>query len=261
MLGLGHHSLTRQEVDRLIAIEAHVHYGVPPPSGREPFVVVRRPSPVLFSAPHGAITRRDNERETWHDEDDYTAGMALLLAELCDASAIATVWRTDDSDPNYHPEARSPYKRALKAVVCEMGVRWVIDLHGIADATLSPGRLVDLGTRRERHSLPPRLTARLTALIEGRVGRGTVNHNHLAAYRRNRTITAYCQDTLGIGAVQVEMKSAVRCAYRRTDATAFAEHGPFSAEPERVWGMLDALVEFCRDLVMIRDGGHLDSCA
>jgi hypothetical protein len=241
-------SIQRQHVDQLIAVEAHVHYGVPPPSGRAPFVAVRRTSSVLFSAPHGAITYRNSHREMWHDEDDYTAGMALLLAELCGTAAIATIWRTDGEDPNYHLEASSAYKRALGRLVAECGVRWVIDLHGARDASMPRHQLVDLGTRRDRQSLSPDLLARLEGRIEDRLGPGTVSHNVFPARVRNRTIAAFCQDTLGISSVQVEMKSAVRAPQRRVDATAFAKEGPYSAPPERVVGMLQALADFVADL-------------
>ena len=117
-------TITAQHLAQFVDLESHVHYGQPPPPGREPFVVVRRPSPVLISAPHGAITHRNNERQEWHDEDDYTAGMALLLSELCGTSVLATIWRTDDSDPNYHAVRQSPYKQALAQLVNEMGIRW-----------------------------------------------------------------------------------------------------------------------------------------
>lgn len=237
-------TVTADHISQLIAIEAHVHYAEPPAPRRDPFVVVRRLSPVLLSAPHGAITYRNNERQVWHDEDDYTAGMALLLAEVCQTSAMATIWRTEGSDPNYHGEERSSYKRALKRLVEEAGVRWVIDLHGLADASLPPRQLVDLGTRRKKRSLPGEQLDRLAELLEGRLGRGTVNHNKYAAETDHRTITAYSHGTLGLHAVQVEMKSAVRVPLRRTDATAYAENGPFSARPEDVIGMLQALADF-----------------
>ena len=211
-------------------------------------MVVRRPSAVLISAPHGAITHRNNDRQEWHDEDDYTAGMALLLSELCGTSVIATIWRTDGSDPNYHKVHRSPYKKALRRLVHEMGIRWVIDLHGAADASLPPRQLVDLGTRREKHSLPQDQLEMLRAGIEDKLGEGTVSGDIFPAYVDGRTITAYCHGMLGISAVQIEMKSAVRVPLRRTDATAYAENGPFSARPEDVTGFMQALADFLRFL-------------
>jgi hypothetical protein len=239
---------TSADIARLIALEAHVHYGEPPPPGREPFVVVRRRAPVLISAPHGAITHRNSHREEWHQEDDFTAGIALLLAERCQVPAIVTVWRTDSEDPNHHVEDNSAYKRALKRVVERAGVRWVLDLHASADNSMPRDVLVDLGTRREKQSLAPEQLAELARLIQGYIGAGSVSHNTFPARINRRTITAYCHGVLGLHAVQVEMKSAVRVPERRVDATAYAESGPFSARPQNVIGMLQALADFIQYL-------------
>ena len=241
-------NLAAADLPRLVSIESHVHYGEPPPPGREPFVIVRRRAPVLISAPHGAMTHRNSYREEWHQEDDYSAGIALLLAERCRVPAIVTLWRTDNEDPNHHVEDNSAYKRALKRVVERAGVRCVIDLHAARDNSMPRDVLVDLGTRREKQSLPPAHLAELTRLIEDRLGAGAVSHNTFPARVNRRTITAYCHGTLGLHAVQVEMKSAVRVPERRVDATAYAESGPFAARPENVVGMLQALADFVRYL-------------
>jgi hypothetical protein len=202
----------------------------------------------LLSAPHGAITYRHNERQVWHDEDDYTAGLALLLSELCGTSAIATIWRTTRSDPNYHPLDKSPYKQALEHLVDRMNVRWVIDLHGAADASLAPHQLVDLGTRKSKYSLPRDQLVRLSALLESNLGRHTVSHNHFPAQIDGRTITAFSHGILGLHAVQVEMKSAVRVPRRRVDATAYTLEGPFAARPQDVIGLMQAIAKFIAGL-------------
>jgi hypothetical protein len=72
-----------------------------------------------------------------------------------------------------------------------------------------------------------------------------VSHNVFPARVNRRTITAYSHGVLGVHAVQVEMKSAVRVPERRVDTAAFAECGPFAARPEDVIGMLQALADFC----------------
>jgi len=97
-------------IEQLIKIEAGIHYFEFPLPGQSPFTVVQRESPIILSAPHGAMTFRDTHKEIWHEEDEYTAGMALLLSEICNTSVIATTWRTEDSDPNEHGEERSAYK-------------------------------------------------------------------------------------------------------------------------------------------------------
>jgi hypothetical protein len=237
-------TLTAADLAKLVSIESHVHYGEPPPPGREPFVYRRRSSPVLISAPHGAMTRRNSRHEEWHQEDDYTAGLALLLAERCRTSVIATLWRTDGEDPNHHVEGNSAYKRALKSLVEKGDTRWVIDLHAARDESMPRDVLVDLGTRREKQSLPPAHLAELARMIEGHLGAGSVSHNIFPARVNRRTITAYSHGVLGLQAVQIEMKSAVRVPERRVDATAYAESGPFAARPHNVVGMLQALADF-----------------
>lgn len=236
--------VSREHLERLIALEAGVHYGSPPPAGQLPFVLVPRRSSVLLSAPHGASTYRNNRQETWHQEEDYTAGLALLLAEISQTSVIATMWRTDDSDPNYHPEGQSAYKRAVRQLVTEQGVRWVIDLHGAAQASLPPHQLVDLGYRQHKQSLPAYQVSVFTQLLEAQLGRGVVSYNVFPALQANRSITAFCQDSLGVYAVQIELKPAVRLAQRRLEASAYPHEGPYQAPPHLVLGLVQALADF-----------------
>ncbi|MBN2003834.1 MAG: hypothetical protein JXA21_10790 [Anaerolineae bacterium] len=239
-------TITQEHIAKLIAIESGVHYAELPPPGRNPFVAISRPSPVLLSAPHGAITYRHNDREEWHEEDEYTAGMALLLGELCQTSVIAITWRNEEEDPNYYGASHSKYRQALKQLVDDNGIQWVIDLHGASSVTrrMKMLRWVDLGTRKTTPSLAAVHRERLKDLLEDQLGTGRVSHNGFPAEENDRTITAYSHGTLGISAVQVEMRPAVRVAFRRTDASGFTEQGPFSAQPEHVIGMLQALADF-----------------
>ena len=245
-------TITPKHLTQLIAIESGVHYTELPPPERDPFVVIPRPSSVLLSAPHGALTYRNNEHELWHDEDEYTAGIALLLSELCQTSVIATVWRNEKEDPNYHGETRSKYKQALKQLVRSQGIQWVIDLHGAGTTTtqMEKIRWVDLGTRKQKPSLSPAHRHKLMHLLEARLGTGRVSHNGFPAEFEGRTITAYSHGILGLSAVQVEMKPCVRVPFRRTDAALFAENGPFSAKPDHVIGMLQALADFITYLTL-----------
>lgn len=238
--------LTADHLRRLIAIESQVHYAEPPAlTCRDPFVTVRRDSPVLFSAPHGALTFRNNEWAIWHLEEEYTAGMALLLSELVGASVIATTWRTDDSDPNYHGVVRSGYKQALRRLIQEQNIRWVIDLHGARKSTprMQTGQVVDLGTRNEQQSLSDEWLAQLTGLLEAQFGAGTVSLNAFPARVTGRTVTAFSHGALGVQAVQVEMKPSVLVPQRRIDSSLYAKEGPYAAA-DRVLGMMQVLVDF-----------------
>jgi len=236
--------LNDSTIERLVGIEAHVHYGEPPPPDVPPFVSHVRPSPILISAPHGTRTFRNNDREIWHEEDEYTTAIALFLSERCGTSAIANVWRSDLCDPNEHGENQCAYKQLLREIVQKQNIRWVLDLHGAAETSLDAAtKLVDLGTRKDQHSMATEHRDHLCGLIENRLGQGCVSLDYFAAKAPGR-ITAFCQEQLEIQAVQIEMKPSVRIPFRRADASAYGKAGPFSAPAKNVVAMLAALEDF-----------------
>lgn len=118
--------LPESVIDQIIQIESGIHYAELPPPERAPFAVVKRESPIILSAPQGAITFRNNNDEIWHEEDEYTAGMALRISEICNTSVIATIWRTADSDPNEHGEVRSAYKQELRLLAKASSALWLM---------------------------------------------------------------------------------------------------------------------------------------
>lgn len=246
-------SLSNSVIDKLIQIESSVNYNNPPPPECEPFVVVNRNSPILISAPHGCRTYRSRKAE-WHEEDEYTAGLALLLGELCQVNVIATLWRTDDSDPNDTEEALSPYKKAVRQL-CEQGIRWVIDLHGASQDTpnMADAQLVDLGLGSDdNQSLPLGASEYLAKLIEGMFGVDSAKRpqgkDGFPASVKGHSISAFVHQTMKKNAVQVEMKPPVRVANRRADSSMYRKNtaygGPYSAPPQNVIAMMQALVEF-----------------
>lgn len=244
MKALGH-----QHIERLVQLESQVHYYEPPPMGRPPFVVIRRKSPVLLSAPHGAVCYRPCGKSIWHEEDEYTAAMALLLGELCETSVIASIWQSMDSDPNFHLEHGSPYKREVRKLVEEMGIRWVLDLHGMKKDSrrVRAHQLVDLGTRNESHSLQPLLLTYLIRSIHDHLeGEDLVHENAFPAYETKRfmSVTAFCHYVLGIEAVQIEMKPQLRVPLCRINGSSYAKGDRDPSEPLMVLRMLGALSAF-----------------
>jgi len=233
-------------IDHLVNIEAHVHYGEPPPPEVQPFVVVARNSPILISAPHGARTFRNSADEAWHEEDEYTAAMALVLGERCGVSVIANVWKSDKCDPNYHVEDQCAYKRQIRTISEKQGVRWLIDLHGAAKDTdrMKANELVDLGTLKEADSsLEVKHRNKLRELITSNIK----SEISIGAFPgiKNSTVTRFCHEELKhVAAVQIEMKPQVRVPFRRVDASSYAKFGPYSAPPETVIAMLKALEDF-----------------
>jgi hypothetical protein len=246
--------LSIDQVEKLIEIEAQVQYNQPPPDGIEPFILIERNSSILISAPHGCRTFRDRGGYLWHEEDEYTAGMALLLSELCNTSVMATVWRTDDSDPNDTFEDKSAYKQTLKKAAQKGEIQLVLDLHGVGQYSerMAPGQLVDLGTGKENRSLSNEHLKILKECIERNLGKGVTDRQGKAGFPaavRGRSITAYAHQILGLNAVQIEMKPEVRVVERRVDSSAYRKTlsqggGPFQAPANRVIAMMQSLVDF-----------------
>lgn len=238
-------------VQRLITLEAEVHYDEPTTNGADPFLVFENDSPVLVSAPHGARTFRNSAKETWHEEDEYTAGMARLLGETCGVSVIANVWRSDACDPNVHAEEKCRYKQRIRTLAATDRVRWVIDLHGASETSPNLGNsCVDLGTRKERRSMDVSHRDQLQTLIVAAFGAGSASADGFPALGVG-TITAFCQESLHVQAIQIEMKPSVRVPDRRIDASSFRQLGAYRAPAENVGKMLGALADFIRYLTQV----------
>jgi hypothetical protein len=240
-------------IQYLIEIESHVHYGELPPPGMSPFVSVSHDSPVILSAPHGARTFRNNNLEIWHEEDEYTAGIAILLAQLCQTSVIATIWRTEESDPNEYGEDRSTYKRELRRLVDATHAGWIIDLHGASadSANLADEQGIDLGVGKDNDYLPTDAYKTFRAFLEKNIGKGIAERNGKPGFKAQdpNRIAAFGCKTLGLNSVQVEMKPNVRVPMRRIDSSMYQKSssrygGFYSAPQDKIIGMLESLVEF-----------------
>lgn len=259
-------TITLKHVNQLIQRESEVHYDQPPPLGEEPFVVIRRDSPVLLSAPHGACTYRNNRKERWHQEDEYTAGMALLLSELYGTSVVATMWRIDDYDPNWHQSCA--YKDAMADLIREANIRFVIDLHGAAlhSATLDSKQTIDLGFRSEREherSMEERHVVELEGCLQVKDNSCdpscfVVGRNKFPA-EKPRTVTTFVHEGFGrraqhqVQSIQIEMKPQVRVAHRFPTATLYKSCGPYDADPNCIVHLLQALVDFIEYLHHLKD--------
>ena len=212
---------------------------------------------MLLSAPHGARTYRNNRKEKWHEEDEYTAGMTLLLSDLCGTSAIATTWRINDYDPNWHRSCT--YKDAMSELIQQTSIRYVIDLHGAAlhSVKLARAQTIDLGFRSEKET-ERSMGQQQVKVLENylRVMDNScdpacfvVGRNRFAA-EESRTITtfAYSQPVPGtqdrVQAIQIEMKPQVRIAHRFTTATLYKSCGSYDADPNCIVHMLQALANF-----------------
>lgn len=249
--------ITAQHYHRLIELESTVQYQSPSDGG-EPFVVKSGEGKVMLSAPHGAMTYRNDEREVWHEEDEYTAGMALLLNEVVKAPVIAMVRKSRAYDPN-HSKAGCAYKDEMRRLIQEGRIQYVIDLHGAAlcSRTLDSEQTIDLGLRNRdpaKYSMHENHVKFLENLLQATEGNYDPN---CFVVKRNKfpaqcegTITTFASKlTIGgqgnpVQAIQIEMKPQVRVARRFPTATLYQSCGPYEAHPECVMHMLQALADF-----------------
>jgi hypothetical protein len=239
--------ITPSHINRLIEIESSVQYDKAPPNGKQPFIIKNRKSPIIISAPHGARTKRDNKDEFWHEEDEYTAGIARLLGEICGVSVIAMVARSDTYDPNYYDEKKPEYKKELAEIIKADKIKYVIDLHGAAfnSNSLASTQLVDLGLGKDNDYLDEAHQEKLVSLIETQLGDNVTYRNKKPGFPAagKGTIANFC-NKLGIATVQIEMKSQVRVAHRFSTASLYKSYGAYDADPNSIIHMLQALVDF-----------------
>jgi len=245
-------SLPETTLERLVQIESEVHYTELPPPDQVAFVALTRESQIILSAPHGALTFRNNRTEIWHEEDEYTAGLALLLSELCGTSVIATTYRTEGSDPNEHAEEQSPYKQQLRRMAEASHARWIIDLHGAGEDSprLFDKQKVELGIGSRDDYLPATAYQILVTILEKNLGAGAADRREKPGFRAEgpNRIAAFANQSLGLYSVQIEMKPSVRVVRRRVDSSMYRQNtsygGAYSAPSQNILGMIQSLVEF-----------------
>ncbi|MCQ3935715.1 MAG: hypothetical protein DPW18_01585 [Chloroflexi bacterium] len=252
--------LTLAHIEKLVELEKQVRYDDFPPVGQLPFEVINYDSPVLLSAPHGAITFRNDGKQIWHEEDEYTAGMALLLSEICNTPAIVMKAKCGEYDPNYTEREDIPYKREIQRLIEERGIRFVIDLHGAAmySPTLDADQTIDLGIRQKSPADTSSIGLEHVEQLEllfSTMEPGCKSSDFVV--RRNRfsasnpgTITTFASkhksinSDMNVQAIQIEMKPQLRVVKRLPSATLYKSCGPFEANPLSVLHTLQSLVNF-----------------
>lgn len=193
---------------RLASLEADVIYRQPARAGEEEFRYLPGARPVLVSAPHGAAHIRNGRLK---EEDEYTAAIARYLAEVTGAHALY-LRRQSATDSNYDPE--TDYKRALRAIIRQEGIRFVLDLHGASDHH-SFG--IALGTMNGR-SCPEQFPMILEIFEKYGFHQDARGSYRLdvdgrftgAGGARQETITRFVRDALGVPSLQIELTSHIR---------------------------------------------------
>ena len=201
------------------------------------FEVIEGSMPILFSAPHGTKHLRDG---AWKGEDEYTASLAITLGGLTGAHVIFVKNKTKE-DSNYVPTTR--YKRAIRKLVHEKGIRFLADIHG---ADIGRNYKVTVGIideeDMERCSCP-----RCKPLIEEAFRAFQYPLFNLDAFTAGSpgTVTSFARHFCGIEAAQFEINARYRIVERKPDSTR-AMHGDepsFRAEEAHVLELVQCLEE------------------
>lgn len=225
-------------IRRLVSLESDVRYQERASNSEQEIGCGGGRVPILLSAPHAAVHTRQGRAK---EEEEYTAGMARLVAELTGAHALY-VRRKSQTDPNWYRGV--PYKRQLRQTVTDGGIRFVLDLHGAA-AGRDFG--VALGTLKGE-SCPGCRERVIGALQDHGFGPDRPSLDRIdvddvftaQGVDDQETITRYAWESLRVPSVQVEIHPELRIVERREDATLPA---PFGGDPDRIRRMVQALVE------------------
>ena len=232
-------------LERLEELELEVQYRTPPPSGESEFRHFPGKRPLLISAPHGAAHTRNGLLK---DEEDYTTGMALLLAEITGCHVLAS-FALSPTDPNWYSAA--PYKLQLAKVVRQYDIRFVLDLHGAAayrDFGIAIGTLYG-------QSCPPAVI--LEVLQAHGFGEETTWLSRLdvddtfpgIGMEGQETVTRFVAEKLHIRAAQLELNAYLRVVRRLPTAV---EREPFASDPELIRRTLKALADLIEKLIRLR---------
>lgn len=227
-------------IERLVGLESDARYREPAEEREPEFLHIPGETPVLLSAPHGAIHTRDGEEK---EEDEYTAGLARLVAELAGAHVLYAR-RKSATDPNADPEA--PYRGLLRSVVDGFQIRFVLDLHGVRDERAFA---IALGTM-DGESCPdqePLLIETFEAHGFGTerppADRLVVNDPRFTGGLSQDTITRFVSQELAVPAAQVELHEACRIVKRFKDAHL---ETPFHGDRARIERVIEACVAAVR---------------
>lgn len=239
-------------LDRLVTLEEDVRYQETPKPGDSRIGFLSGFTPVLLSAPHGAFHNRQGKPK---EEEEYTAALASLVADLTDAYALYTR-RRSPTDPNWDRDV--PYKRRLRQIAAENQVRFIFDIHGTAPNRpfgIALGTMEGRSCPEQRDAIIGRLEAhgfRCESAFPDRLDIDAAFTG--TGLTGQETITRFASQCLGVPAAQIELHPLLRVVERREDATL---PRPFHGDPERIERIVQTLVE----LVELTAGAEKNSSA
>lgn len=234
-------------LDRLVEFETDILYKTVPNEGEQDFGYSFGRLPIVLSAPHAAAHRRNGAIKP---EDDYTSGLARLVAELTGAHALY-LRRRSAVDANF--DAGVPYKQFLQEVVHRNRIRFVLDLHGASayrDFGLALGTLNGESCPDERPLILSVLQRFGFQEDAPWLSRLDLDDTFTAAGAGNQeTITRFVSERLRVPAAQLELNAYLRVVRRRPDAS---ERDPFCGDPGAIERTIAMLVDLVRELVRFR---------
>ena len=198
------------------------------------YEIINGKIPVLLSAPHGAKHYRNGG---FKEEDEFTASLAIKLGEITGAYIIFVKNKTKE-DPNYDISTR--YKDAIKMLVAEKGIRFIVDLHG-ADQNrnykINVGIIDDDITKCSCPTLKPVIEEAFKGFQQPLF--------NLDCYTASSagTVTYFAKNNCKIEAAQFEINGKYRIVERKPDSSrAQKGSGPnFKAKEKDVLEMIKRL--------------------
>ncbi len=232
---------------RLVELEADIHYKTAPPDDEPEFAHDFGRRPIVISAPHGAAHLRSGVLK---QEDDYTAALVRMVAEMTGAHALYLRYRSG-TDANFHTGV--PYKQYLQKIITRYRIRFVLDLHGAAayrDFGLALGTLYGRSCPNERPlilSVMKRFGFQEDASWLSRLD---LDDTFSASGIDNQeTITSFVSQKLHVPAAQIELNAYLRVVRRQPDAT---ERDPFQGDPAAIEQTVKMLATLVNEIIRFR---------
>jgi gamma-glutamylcyclotransferase (GGCT)/AIG2-like uncharacterized protein YtfP len=162
---------------------------------------LRGNAPVLITAPHATAHVRMGGLKR---QEFYTGALSVLMHALTGCHALYTD-ALSDPDPNYSDE--SPFKIKLSGIAEEMGIEFLIDIHGTGSKRpedIYPGVGLNKEFLHGRHGYLRELEhiAEITGVSLG--------STDVFPAARQMTVTRFAATRLGIPSMQLEINRALR---------------------------------------------------
>jgi hypothetical protein len=166
--------------------------------------------PILISAPHGARHLRDG---SWKEEDEYTAGIAIKLAEITDAHVIYVKNATKE-DSNYDIETK--FKDKIREIVKNHGIKFIADIHGANSNRPFKVSVGIINDETEKCSCPS-----FKEIIQETFKTFQNDIFNLCNFSASKsaTVTSFAKNILNIEAAQFEINAKYRIVDRKPDSS------------------------------------------